>query len=514
MELYLKVLTRMKNEKILYFLFIFLLVINILIVKAFPTNSSDYQTDIIVASGGDDINSTDYNTNTVVGIVTGTTNSTSYKLSLGFFYTSVIPPEVNYPPNDPSPLINTTSGTNETYQDLNCFATITDPDPSDKLNVTVKWYKNDSLELTLDYNNSYTNGSFFNSILSSGNTSLNDIWKCGIRLYDGKNYNNWQNSSNLTIIYEETPSEKPVGAGAGGAPTPSVTDFIVDTDLIKVSVKQGDTIRESIDVMNIGDVALDIDIELKDIRKFIAISENSFSLEPGKVKTVNLDIFARENEIPDAYIGRIIIQGDGITKIINVIIEVKERKPMFDILTKVSEKKLKPGDKVQADIRIVNMGDLEHIDVLLYYSIKNLEGKIITYREESLAIDKELSVVKTLEIPDDIQEGKYLFYSKVSYDDVIAASVDIFEVEKVELLAPKKPILINKKYLIIGISSIIAIILILFIIKIYKRIKPEIIYKRKEKQLKKQRKEENKLKKESIKSLDDYIKKISKRKKI
>ena len=108
-------------------------------------------------------------------------------------------PALNTAPNDPSPIIASVDGTNSTSTDLNCSATISDPD-ADKMNVTVRWHKDSLLNFTIEYNSSYLDGTSFSAILDSGNTSVNDIWKCGMILYDGTAYSNWVNSSNLTIV--------------------------------------------------------------------------------------------------------------------------------------------------------------------------------------------------------------------------------------------------------------------------------------------------------------------------
>ncbi len=110
-----------------------------------------------------------------------------------------ISPAANTAPDDPSPQINSTDGTNRTTQDLNCFDTITDPD-ADSMNVTVRWYRNSALNLTAYYNNSYASGTFFNAVLGSGNTSIGDNWSCSLQLFDGGAYSNETNSSYITIL--------------------------------------------------------------------------------------------------------------------------------------------------------------------------------------------------------------------------------------------------------------------------------------------------------------------------
>jgi hypothetical protein len=107
----------------------------------------------------------------------------------------------NTAPNDPSPIsLVSIDGTNQTHDDLNCSANITDNDTGDLLNVTLRWYKNAELNSTIDYNNSYVNATLFNAILDSANTTKTDNWTCSLRVHDGTDYSNWINSSNLTIL--------------------------------------------------------------------------------------------------------------------------------------------------------------------------------------------------------------------------------------------------------------------------------------------------------------------------
>ena len=95
--------------------------------------------------------------------------------------------------------INSTHGTNKTNESLNCFTTLSDQD-NNTLNVSVRWFMNNSLKVSLAYDNDYTNGTFFNSVLLSGNTSRGENWNCSVRTYDGIDYSNWTNSSALTIL--------------------------------------------------------------------------------------------------------------------------------------------------------------------------------------------------------------------------------------------------------------------------------------------------------------------------
>ena len=105
----------------------------------------------------------------------------------------------NNGPIDPEPVLVSVDGTNESDADLNCSSYIYDGD-SDYLNVSVRWYKDDVLNLSIDYDNDYSNGSLFYAILDSGNLTLGDVWNCSIRLDDGEDTSNWVESNELEII--------------------------------------------------------------------------------------------------------------------------------------------------------------------------------------------------------------------------------------------------------------------------------------------------------------------------
>ncbi len=101
-------------------------------------------------------------------------------------------------PDTPTPTINSSSGGNLTIDDLDCHTILTDPD-NDTMNVTVRWYLDGGLNLTVEYEGGYGNGTDFNAVLDSGNTSDSETWRCSIRLFDGTEYSGWGNSTDLLL---------------------------------------------------------------------------------------------------------------------------------------------------------------------------------------------------------------------------------------------------------------------------------------------------------------------------
>ena len=129
--------------------------------------------------------------------INATANDTAGNLN--YTETRQIQIQLNHAPNNPLTLINSTSGSNTTLEDLNCFSVIEDAD-NNKMNVSVRWYKNQTLNLSLDYNLNYPSGTFFNVTLNNANTTKYDNWSCSISLFDGASYSDWINSSELNIL--------------------------------------------------------------------------------------------------------------------------------------------------------------------------------------------------------------------------------------------------------------------------------------------------------------------------
>jgi len=259
---------------------------------------------------------------------------------------------------------------------------------------------------------------------------------------------------------EETPvevNETPVSSGGGGGGGGGgVQNFTLDKDLIKVSIKQGENAKEYLAINNTGNTEINILLEVFKLERFVILSNEGFILKAGESKTIGIDFAAKEDEVADLYLGKIIVSGAGIKKAVSIILEVKERNPLFDIKTEILNKVVRPGEKVKATIRIINMGDLKHIDAVLYTAIRNLDGDIIDYKDESIAIEKELSINRSMNAPN-LANGKYIFYSRVSYGNISASSSEVFELLR-------QPITLN---LLIAFLAILLLTAVIMTIRLY-----------------------------------------------
>jgi hypothetical protein len=212
------------------------------------------------------------------------------------------------------------------------------------------------------------------------------------------------------------------GGGGGGSPK----EFEILPNLLNVLVMQGKTTRESVSLKNLAGRTLEIkEVDLGILKNFVAAysPQAPFYVPAGGSVDFTLDFFARKGDKPDVYTGEIKIKTPSSQGSLNVILEVEEENPLFDVVVSLPKNKYYPGETIMAAIDIQNFGVLQNIDTIVQYSIKDTQGNILVSEEGSYAIDNyKLHLVEKLKIPDDAEEGDYLFYAKVSYDDEISAS--------------------------------------------------------------------------------------------
>jgi hypothetical protein len=221
------------------------------------------------------------------------------------------------------------------------------------------------------------------------------------------------------------------GGGSGGGtmlPIAPKSSLVITPDFLKVTLKQGQTLAQTINVKNSGTKEATVSITSELISDFIIPGEDSFVLAPGESKDLEINFFAKETEPPNTHTGKIYVSDGSTKQALNVVVEVKTKSPLFDAFVEVHNPEVLPGEDVTATVRLLNMGDLRNIDVLVYYAIQDFDGNTLAFKEESIAIERTFEIVRSLKIPDDARLGGYMFYTKISYRDVMATGSEKFDV--------------------------------------------------------------------------------------
>lgn len=248
------------------------------------------------------------------------------------------------------------------------------------------------------------------------------------------------------------------GSSSGGGGSVVVNDFEISEEMFHIKIKQGENQQKKLEIKSLSQKNISISVNYSELSDFLIISEEEFVLLAGETKTINLDFFSKEKENPDAYTGRIIIKSSSTQKIINVVFEVQEKLPLFDLRVDILNKKVVPGKNVKFNLLTINQGDLTGFDILVHYSIKDFEGKVYEFKEESIKIDRQLEIERSLVVPENISLGKYILYSKISYQNITASGIDTFEA------VTASGLLLYNLFLGFIVIAIIIIIIILFLV--------------------------------------------------
>ena len=137
---------------------------------------------------------------------------------------------------------------------------------------------------------------------------------------------------------------------------------------------------------------------------------------------------------------------------------------------------------------IYNLGRIGRVDIEVEYGVQDFEGNVIASEKETLAVEMQVSVTRSLDIPFDAKSGNYVLYVIVRYDDIVGTGSDIFKIMKKEV-----------EWATIFFFLLILIILMLLVLLFL------ILYKRKERRYV--------YRKESVKTLKDIKKRIRRKKK-
>ncbi len=261
---------------------------------------------------------------------------------------------------------------------------------------------------------------------------------------------------------EETPvgtSPPGGGNGGGGGGRTKKTTFTTDIEIIKVTVKKGETFKSIIKIKNTENSIQNFNIEAITLQDFIVLPEKKFSLKAQEEKEIIIIFSVPEDMREDTYTGTFKISTAKSQKEIPVILGVKSKISLFDItlIIPLAYKDLMPGEDVLFQISLFNLGEIGKVDVKINYAIKDLYGNTITEAEGIVAVETQASFSRSIRLPSNLAEGQYVAIANVKYDSSVGTSSDIFYVNK-------KKIGLSTIYIIAIILGILCFVISTFLI--------------------------------------------------
>ena len=140
----------------------------------------------------------------------------------------------------------------------------------------------------------------------------------------------------------------------------------------------------------------------KDLIDFITLSDTQLTLGQNFDEELLLFFTASETQEPGIYSGKITFSNEIKTKELIIIIEVKSRFALFDIILEVPKTEYILGETIKGNANLTNFGDLYPLDVTLYYALREIEGIDLQSKKLTFAVEQQKSVPIELVIPKSI----------------------------------------------------------------------------------------------------------------
>jgi hypothetical protein len=201
-------------------------------------------------------------------------------------------------------------------------------------------------------------------------------------------------------------------------------------------------------------------IELQD--SDIGFSETKIIINPGETKQLNILFEPLERGV---YTGSVIIKWGLVgtpaahTVELPVILEVGQIGKLFDISLNIPStfKKLFSGNTLRTQVNLLNVGPSDEMkDVTIDYTIKDFENNILHKESETVAVGRDKSYLKSIELPE-LETGKYVLIAELTYGGEYASASNTFEIVTTGLL----PAIMQKPEYLAGLAGLIVIVIIL-----------------------------------------------------
>jgi len=105
----------------------------------------------------------------------------------------------------------------------------------------------------------------------------------------------------------------------------------------------------------------------------------------------------------------------------------KSPSSLLDLSIEIIDNAVKPGNDLQFNFEIVNLGAAKRYDVFLEYKILKQEQEI-TSKEETIAVETRTSARSRIRIPENLEPGNYILRATAKYDGKVAIASESFKV--------------------------------------------------------------------------------------
>ncbi|MBI5698680.1 MAG: hypothetical protein HZC29_09450, partial [Thaumarchaeota archaeon] len=201
--------------------------------------------------------------------------------------------------------------------------------------------------------------------------------------------------------------------------------YSISITKIEKRMNRGEFGTETITFTNYNSSKTTLSLSLKGaVGEFIFIEKEKIDVGPNNATEIKLKFFVDPTTQPGVYTGSLELKGSGVDKTIPItLIVTSEKRKLLDLSTEVLTTKVNPGQILRYRVQMFNLGTEERYDVYLNYEIIELAtNKTVIAKDETIALQTSLSVVRGIDLPITLSSGEYQLKTTARYDNASATS--------------------------------------------------------------------------------------------
>ena len=224
------------------------------------------------------------------------------------------------------------------------------------------------------------------------------------------------------------------GGGGGGGPPARPPNFVVANDNFNIQLVSGQSESHEIIVENKGLMTITVTLSVTGIGSYISFNTNTLTLAPGQKLPLTFTVLAPE---PGVYAGKIILQYQGISREVLVLLNVVSEGVLFDATVTIPDlyRVLRLGQRLPTLIELTEVGGESGVDVTMNYIIKDFDGNVKYTESETFYVLGTKSFSKRFSTAG-LDPGDYVLGVELVYPGGFATSSAHFKISD-SLITPQ-----------------------------------------------------------------------------
>jgi len=117
-----------------------------------------------------------------------------------------------------------------------------------------------------------------------------------------------------------------------------------------------------------------------------------------------------------------------IASIIFIYTQKSTPKQVMDLKVSILSSPVEKGGLLEFNVELLNLGSSKRYDVNLKHTIVDLSNNVLTFKEETVALETRASLKSEIKIPKNAKPGNYVLKTTAFYNNKVATAIDSFRI--------------------------------------------------------------------------------------